>query len=288
MSSYKPVIYIFGAIGLLASVGMVVGAIQGVKELSKASTRYTMDDYLNASDTEFTGNGRMASSSNNYFDDSRMGQEDPNATQLDGRSMSTTTLNALDAATPSDDAYLGTGVLYATMEDPNVMHELKLRDDIDPAFKALLTRADSSFQELYHSDTKLALKMLASDEKVETILVQDLASGAVYDTKINAHANFKFVGPQIVYLTTGTEGTALPDELTQARVYNIETNQTKNETKLATGSSYTKMLDQYGSPIATMKVTNGKIETTVYSTKDSPRFDKERAAVRTVSFPSGR
>lgn len=254
MSSYKPVIYIFSILGALAIVGLGATAVQGLRNLSQMEGDFTNDYRLDNDDLFLNMNGSTASSS---------------AMEVDDRT--------------DDGSYLGTSVLYSTMQDRNVMMELKLPDEMDITLRSLLQRADTSLQELYRSDTKLALKMTALNEEMQTILVQDLANGDIYDTKIDARANFGFVGPQVVHVVASANR---PDELTQVLVHNLETNQTARGAALAEGFSYTKKVDTTG-PIAQMAVKNGKIEIQVYPTTTPARFDTDRTAVRTETYPSG-
>lgn len=254
MSSYKPVIYIFSILGALAVVGLGATAVQGLRAISQMEGD-SSNDYRLESDDLFLN--------------------------TDGFTTSSSAMETGDRVT--DDSYLGTSVLYTSLQDSSVMMELKLPDDMDLMLRAVLQRPDTSLQELYRSETKLALRMNALSGDMQTILVQDLATGDIYDTKIDARANFGFVGAQVVHVVASTNR---PDELTQVLVHNLETNQTTRGTALGEGFSYTKKVDTTG-PIAQMEVKNGKIEIQVYPTTTPARFDTDRTAVRAETYPSG-
>ncbi len=265
MTSYKPVIYAFAVIGVFGAMGLGYATVQAFKQIALMPNSATYNyDLLSGSGSDDDFSSLFSTSSNPYL---TMGGDE-------------------DTSGMTDDSYLGTGVMYESMQDADVLLELKLPDTVDPMLKSLLTRPDTSLKELFRSDTHLALKMTALDEELQSILVQDLRNGSVYDTKINARANFLFLGSQIVYVGESVGTVSQPDELTQVFVYNIDTNETKREAPLAAGSSYTKKVEPFG-PVADLKVGKGKIDVSVYSTEAFARFDTDRTPVRTVSYPSG-
>lgn len=268
MSSYKPVIYVFSILGALAVVGLGFTAVQGLRTLSQMDGDFSNDYMMNDEDFLLNMDG-SATGSSAYPRYSDVRGEDPSASEIDDRT--------------DDGSYLGKSVLYTTMQDSTIMMELKMPDEMDITLRSILQRPDTSLQELYQSDTKLALRMTALNGDMQTILVQDLANGDIYDTKIDARANFGFVGPQIVHLIAST---SRPDELIQVLVHNLETNQTTRGTALGEGFSYTKKVSATG-PIAQMAVKNGKIEVQVYPTTTPARFDTDRTAVRVETYPSG-
>ncbi len=265
MTSYKPVIYAFAVIGVFSAMGLGYATVQAFRQIALMpnSATYNYDLLSDSGSVEELSNLFTTSSNPNLT----MGDPD-------------------DAPGMTDDSYLGAGVMYQSMQDADILLELKLPDTVDPILKSLLVRPDTSLKELFRSDTHLALKMTALDEELQSILVQDLRNGSVYDTKINARANFLFLGSQIVYVGESVGTVSQPDELTQVFVYNIDTNETKREAPLAAGSSYTKKVEPFG-PVADLKVGKGKIDVSVYSTEAFARFDTDRTPVRTVSYPSG-
>jgi hypothetical protein len=265
MTSYKPVIYAFAVIGVFGAMGLGYATVQAFKQIALMPDTATYNYDL------LSGSGSNEELSNIFSTSSN-----PNLT-MRGED---------DASGMTDDSYLGTGVMYESMQDADVLLELKLPDGMDLMLKSLLARPDTTLKELFRSDTHLALKMTALDEELQSILVQDLRNGSVYDTKINARANFLLLGSQIVYVGESVGTTSQPDELTQVFVYNIDTNETKREAPLPAGSSYTKKVEPFG-PVADLKVGQGKIEVSVYSTESFARFDTDRTPVRTVSYPSG-
>ncbi len=274
MSSYKPVIYIFGALGLLSVIGLSAITVQGIRGLSGLKSDYSNDYMLDGDmglnmDT-FLSDDAMdsATGSSRYPNYGEIRATDPDATEIDDRPSSSTSM-------PSSRA-----ILYSAMEDDSIMRELKLPDQMDQTLRTLLGRPDTSLQELFESDTKRALKMTSLDEERESIIIQDLKTGDIYDTGINAHANFKFMGQRILHLIATP---ARPDELTQIAFYDIETNQTTNQPALPEGFSYTKKVDTYG-PVGNLVIKNMKVEVSVYPTKDFARFDADRTAVRTETF----
>jgi hypothetical protein len=267
MSSYKPVIYIFVTLGVLSTIGIIGMAGYGVSQLStmeRKSYKEGSDPWSFNEPSDF-----MNSSSSTYPRYSDIRNTDPEATEIDDRSYT--------EGVP----VMGNGVRYTTMQDDTIMVDLKLPDTLDPAFRALLMRPDTSLQELYQSDTKLALKMTSLDQEKQTLLVQDLKTGAIYDTNINLQNNFKFIGSQVLHTLPST---TRPDELTQLAIYDIETNQTTRKPALTEGFSYAKKVDMYG-PVADMSIKNFKVEVQVYSTKDTARFDTDRKPVRSEIYP---
>lgn len=270
MSSYKPVIYVFGAIGALVLIGLIATAVQGIRAMSRMSAlNYSSDSALEG---DSTFNMRLddgsATGSSAYPRYSDIRSSDPEAMEIDDRST-------------SDDSYRGPAVLYTTLRDKNVMSELKLPEDVDPGLRSLLTRADTSLQELYRSDTHLALKMVALNEERQTILIQDLRNGNIYDTAIDGRGNFVVLGNEIHSLMTDPDDRQHLDELVIHQTYTIATNATLR-VFLPDGESYTRKVEPTGS-VGDISVKNGKIETKVYSTKTPARFDTDRVALRTES-----
>ncbi|MBP9763009.1 hypothetical protein KBD34_05350 [Patescibacteria group bacterium] len=270
MSSYKPVIYIFVALGLLSMVGFIGLAGYGVSQMSTIERESYMEDggedFWSINDPS----DLMNTSSSTYPSYSETRRTDPDATEIDDRSYT--------EGVP----VMGNSVRYTTMQDDTIMMDLKIPENMsDLTLRALLTRPDTSLQELYQSDTKLALKMTALNQEKQTLLVQDLKTGEIYDTEVNLQANFKFIGPQVLHaLPSPTR----PDELTQLAIYNIETNETTRKPALGEGFSYAKKVDMYG-PVADMSIKNFKVEVQVYSTKDTARFDTDRKPVRSEIYP---
>lgn len=282
--SYKPVIYVFAILGALVFVGLAGTSVKGFMMMSRQMHQpdfYMGDDSFYNEDfmhntSSFMMNDRSSSDTLDVDmplnrDDQRMMRR-PNSQD--------------DTAAPSDDSYLGGSVLYSTLRDKNVMNEMKLPDTLDPDFRSLLTRADTSFQELYHSDTRLVLAMTALDEEKQSIVVQNLSNGSIYDTGIDTRANFQLLPDSglIVFVTPDTTSTGKEDELVQASVYDINTNRTTREAPLKNGQSFTKKVEPFG-PVAQMTVKNGKVSVNVYSTKTFARFDTDRKAVGTQVYP---
>lgn len=287
MSSYKPVIYIFAILGALVFVGLAGTSVKGFMALSNQMHQpgfymgdvepYGDEDFMHNT-SSFMMNSRSSSSTMDMNIDMPMdhGMIDRGTNQTQDGAMA-----------PSDDSYLGSSVMYSTLRDKNVMNELKLPDTLDPDFRALLMRPDTSFRELYHSDTRLVLAMTALNEEKQSIIVQDLSNGSIYDTGINARANFQLIPEKglIVFVTPGTGATDKEDELTQANVYDINANKTTREAPLKNGQTFTKKDETFG-PVAQMTLKNGKVSVNVYSSQTAARFDADRKVIGTQNYPS--
>ncbi len=265
--SYKPVIYTFAVIGLLASIGLGATAVKGIQQMSKMP--------LEMSPYGSLGSGMMLNS-NNATD-----------TDMDFNSIFSTSsdpyLNMNDESTSgTDDAYLGTSVMYSSLRDPAVQMELKLPDTIQSALRTVIVRKDTKLSEIYRSDRYSALRMSALNDEWQTIIIQDLKTGDVYDTNINAHGNYQIVGSNIVYLSA--EG-GNPLELDQAFTYEIDTNETYQEDKLADGETFTASVVDGVTPVSTMKLGTNDVAVTVYAKSEATGAGKTRKAVRSVSYP---
>ncbi len=124
--------------------------------------------------------------------------------------------------------------------------------------------------------------MSALNNELQSILVQDLATGDIYDTNIDVRANYALVGPQIVYLAVAPNR---PQELNQVLMHNVETNQTFRGAVLGADMSYTKTIGSAG-PMAEMQLKDGKVEIQVFSAKEVAKPNTNRAPVRSELYPS--
>lgn len=261
MPSYKPVIYVFSALGVLALLGAGVAGIQAFRHLSSLGSYEAItyqtdrnDPYMNSTDT------RDELGSMNFTDDE------------------TTSSDAM-----RDDSYLGLSVPYVSMQDKSVMMDLKLPDTLNVSLRSTLQQPDTHLEEIYRSETRQAFKMTSANGARQTFLVQNLDTGEVYDTGLNANANFLVAGPNIVILTPNA---AQADELIGGLVHNIDLNTTRALRVLSPEFSYTETIDTQG-PVANMRVVGNQVEVQVYSTKEPARSDVVRTPVRTERYPTG-
>lgn len=261
MSSYKHVIYGFSAIGALAIIGI------GALILTQDKPFYSVESNLSIDDMQFSDPSTAMDGLTDFsFDE----PTDPFETDL------------------SRDEYLGITVPYKTMRDARVMGELKIpdTDGMDLMMLAVLRRPDTSLEEIYQSDTHLALLVKALNNQLQTIIIQDLSSGAIYDTEIRTRRNFLVVGSQIVYVTAVQPDSAIQieNEMTQAHIYDIPTNTTQHLDVLPETESFTKGMEVLD-PLADLKLVNGKAQISVYSRKEPVSRRADTTPIRTISLP---
>lgn len=259
MTSYKPVIYAFAVIGVFGAMGLGYATVQAFKQIALMPDTATYNyDLLSGSESNEEFSNLFSTSSNPNL---TMGGED-------------------DVPGMTDDSYLGAGVMYQSMQDKDVLLEMKLPDVIAQDLRTLLTRPDTSAEEIYRSDRHLVLKVTTLSGERHMIVVQNLKNGEVYDASINARRNYIVSGTKIVYVAPIGHPA---DELNGVFIYDIERNQTENSKILGGDDSYTKKVDIYG-PIGELVLKNGKVEVKVYSGKEEARFDQDRPFVRAETY----
>ena len=259
MTSYKPVIYAFAVIGVFGALGLGFATVQAFKQIAlMPNAGMYNDDLLSGSESDEEFSNLFTTSSNPNL---TMGGED-------------------DVPGTTDDSYLGAGVMYQSMQDKTILLEMKLPDLMEQDLRTILSRPDTSAEEIYRSDRRLVLKVTSLSGERELIVVQNLENGEVYNANIDARRNYLVNGTKIVYVAT----IALPTyELNGLFIYDIERNQTENPKTLGGDVSYTKKVDSYG-PIGDLALKNGKVEVQVYSRKDEARFDQDRTFVRAETY----
>ena len=263
MSSYRPVIIVFFAIGVLAAIGIGYGTVR----LAMYSLT-TLSSNTDLSNRDFNSFGDTSSTDSPFM------------------FTTSTSENGTDAV----GGYLGSDVGYDSLKDPKVQETLKIPDATPVDLADFLKNPFTKLSAVYQSSSTLVLAVKNElDTARQPYIKQDLATGVITELPINSQVNSALHGSEIVFVTTNPDtASQYPDSLNQLVSLNVETGERKVIKLLTADETFTKdtpSTDGTG-PVSDLATKNGVVQVDFYQYSTANGFGAEPKLSGTISYPT--